>query len=75
MDFFIKVDDFINNNSHLQHNEIVHDDQTVKQKPKRITIDTYVSPPPCLDCPGENGTAIVILVRYILLKNQNLKIY
>lgn len=27
-----------------------------------ITLDTYVSPPPCLNCPGENGSAVTILV-------------
>ena len=32
------------------------------RKKEIITIDTYVSPQPCINCPGENGSAVTILV-------------
>lgn len=38
-------------------------DKTENLKKQRITIDTYVSPPPCIGCPGENGTGVVLSVR------------
>ena len=61
--------DFVNNNSNLHHNhEHLEQNHVDEKKSVRITIDTYVSPPPCLDCPGENGTAIIILVRNLFLK-------
>jgi len=34
----------------------------IKAKKPRLTIDTYVSPEPCINCPGENGSAVIILV-------------
>ena len=36
--------------------------QEFDEKKSRITIDTYVSPQPCINCPGENGSAVTILV-------------
>jgi hypothetical protein len=34
----------------------------IKAKKPRLSIDTYVSPEPCINCPGENGSAVIILV-------------
>lgn len=40
----------------------VNSSHPIKTKKPRITIDTYVSPEPCINCPGENGSAVIILV-------------
>jgi hypothetical protein len=34
---------------------------------ERINMINYVSPPHCVDCPGENGTAVYLTVCFVYL--------
>jgi hypothetical protein len=54
---FAHLQDVLNN---IKNVEQFFDD--LEEKKTRINIDTYVSPEPCINCPGENGSAVIILV-------------
>ena len=34
---------------------------------KRINIENYIPPPPCGDCPGENGKPVYLTVGYLII--------
>jgi hypothetical protein len=67
--FFIFNRDTLSNKNFAELQDVLNNIKNVEQffdnleeKKSRITIDTYVSPEPCINCPGENGSAVIILV-------------
>ena len=46
---------------------VVDDDKKIIASIKRINIQNYVPPPPCGDCPGENGKPVYLTVSYNFL--------
>jgi hypothetical protein len=67
--FFIFNRDTLSNKNFAHFQDVLNNIKNVEQffddleeKKTRITIDTYVSPEPCINCPGENGSAVIILV-------------
>jgi hypothetical protein len=35
-----------------------------REKGERVNMQNYVQPPPCVDCPGENGAGVSLTVSF-----------